>query len=87
MTLRLRRDGEKAELTVEDTGIGVPDEDLPHIFDRFYRVDKARSKAAGGSGLGLSIARDTAREYGGEIDAAKREYGGMVFTVRLPLDL
>jgi signal transduction histidine kinase len=80
----LKRDGSAVVLTVDDTGIGVPEDDLPHIFDRFYRVDKARSRAAGGSGLGLSIVRDTVLEYGGDIAAFRRETGGMRFVVRFP---
>ena len=71
-------------LTVEDDGIGIPEEDLPRVFDRFYRVDKARSRAYGGTGLGLSIVADTVRRCGGSIAAAAREGGGSVFTVRLP---
>lgn len=60
---------DKVVLTVTDTGLGIPEEDMPKIFERFYRVDKARSRAAGGTGLGLSIARDTARVHGGDITA------------------
>ena len=73
-----------AYITVEDNGIGIPEEDLDHVFERFYRVDKARSRAAGGTGLGLSIVRDTVRRRGGTIDAGPRPGGGTVFTVRLP---
>jgi signal transduction histidine kinase len=88
--VRLERQGKTVVLTVDDTGIGVPEEDLPHIFDRFYRVDKARSRAAGGSGLGLSIVRDTVLQYHGEIEAMRREGadkhgGGTRFVVRFPL--
>lgn len=72
-------------VTVEDNGIGVPEEDLERVFDRFYRVDKARSRAAGGTGLGLSIVKDTARRYGGSVRAERREGGGTVFTVLFPL--
>ncbi|MBR6259082.1 MAG: HAMP domain-containing protein [Oscillospiraceae bacterium] len=77
---------EKGEvsLAVEDTGIGIPDEDLPNIFDRFYRVDKARAREAGGSGLGLSIVRSAVSEHGGEITARRAEGGGMVFTAAFP---
>lgn len=77
--------GDKAILVVEDTGVGIPEEDISKVFDRFYRVDKARSRAAGGTGLGLSIVRDTARRYGGEVTAQRREKEGTRFTVTLPL--
>ena len=83
--LRLARDADWAVLTVEDTGIGIPEEDIPHIFDRFYRVDKARSREAGGSGLGLSIVRDTVKANGGTISVARRSTVGTRFTVRFPL--
>jgi signal transduction histidine kinase len=75
-------EAESAILTVADTGIGVPDEDMPYIFDRFYRVDKARSRDAGGSGLGLSIVRDTVHELNGTVTAEQLKDGGMVFEVR-----
>ena len=73
-------------ITVTDNGIGIPDEDLPHIFDRFYRVDKMRSRAVGGTGLGLSIVKDTIENRGGTIEASHGADGvGTVFTVHLPL--
>jgi signal transduction histidine kinase len=75
-------DDDSIVLTVADTGVGVPDEDMPYIFDRFYRVDKARSRDAGGSGLGLSIVRDTVRELNGTVTAEQLKDGGMVFEVR-----
>ena len=68
-------------LTVKDRGVGVPEDDIPHIFDRFYRVDKARSREAGGSGLGLAIVKDTVLELGGRIKASRRAGGGMSFHV------
>jgi len=68
-------------LTVKDRGVGVPEEDIPYIFDRFYRVDKARSREAGGSGLGLSIVKDTVTELGGKVKAERRKGGGMSFHV------
>ena len=79
-----KRDG-FAELTVADDGVGIPEEDIPRIFERFYRVDKARSRAAGGTGLGLSIVSNTVKKRNGTITAANRPVGGAVFTVRLPL--
>ena len=74
------------EIRVEDNGIGIPDEDMEHVFERFYRVDKNRSRAVGGTGLGLSIVSDTVRRRGGAIRAEHRQSGsGTVFIVELPL--
>ena len=67
-----------------DTGLGIPEEDLPKVFNRFYRVDKARSRAAGGTGLGLSIVRDTVRRHGGWVTARPRNPEGSLFTVGFP---
>lgn len=72
-------------LAVADSGIGIPDEDKGKVFDRFYRVDKARSREAGGTGLGLSIVRDTVAYSNGTIEVADRPGGGTVFQVRFPL--
>ena len=83
VTVRARED--QAVIAVEDTGVGIPDEDIGKVFDRFYRVDKARSRAAGGTGLGLSIVRDTANRLGGEVTVERREREGTRFTVSLPL--
>ena len=83
--VELCREKENAVLTVADSGIGIPEEDKPKIFDRFYRVDKARSREAGGTGLGLSIVRDTVVSNGGTIAVSDRPGGGTVFTVQLPL--
>jgi len=71
-------------LRVEDTGVGIPEEDLSKIFDRFYRVDKARSRAAGGTGLGLSIVQDTALQHGGRVSVRRREPEGTCFEVAFP---
>ncbi|NLV85962.1 MAG: HAMP domain-containing protein [Clostridiales bacterium] len=71
-------------LIVSDSGIGIPEEDMPHIFSRFYRVDKARSREAGGSGLGLSIVCDAVKLHGGSIKVEKRQKRGSRFTVFFP---
>lgn len=78
----VRKQGGQVILTVADRGPGIPEADLPRIFERFYRVDKARSRAAGGTGLGLSIVSDTVRRRGGTVEAANRSGGGAMFTVR-----
>ena len=80
----LFREAGQVVLTVEDNGAGIPEEDLPRLFERFYRVDKARSRAAGGTGLGLAIVSDTVERRGGTVTAANRPSGGAVFTVRWP---
>ena len=71
-------------LSVADNGPGIPEEDIERIFERFYRVDKARSRAAGGTGLGLAIVSDTVHKRGGTVSAANRKSGGAVFTVCWP---
>ncbi len=78
------RRGADAVVSVADTGPGIPPEDLPRLFERFYRVDKARSHAQGGTGLGLAIARTVARAHGGDIEVASRPGQGATFTVHLP---
>jgi two-component system phosphate regulon sensor histidine kinase PhoR len=80
----LRTDGEFV-ITVADEGPGIPEADLSRIFERFYRVDKARSRESGGTGLGLSIVKHIVGILGGEVRAANRQPGGAVFTVRLPV--
>ena len=80
----LHRVKEEIWLSFSDTGIGVPENALPYLFDRFYRVDKARSRQAGGSGLGLSIVRDLVRRNYGTVTAERKEEGGMVFWVKFP---
>ena len=81
----LTRSGKKAVIVVKDTGVGIPEEDLPHIFDRFYRVDKARSRETGGTGLGLSIVKQFVLLHGGAISAASTVGEGTTFTIELPL--
>ena len=79
------RDGE-AVATVRDTGIGIPAEHLPHVFDRFYRVDRARSREQGGTGLGLSITRSLVLAHGGRIELDGAPGRGTTCTVTLPLE-
>lgn len=83
--LRLYREGGFVCMIIEDSGIGIPGEDLPHIFDRFYRVDKARSREAGGSGLGLSIVRSATITNGGSIDVSANVPQGTRFSLVFPL--
>ena len=82
--LSLFRQEDDILVTVEDTGIGIPNDALEHIFERFYRVDKARSRQAGGSGLGLSIVHELVLRNYGQIEAEQREEGGTRFIVRFP---
>ncbi len=82
--VRLLRRDEEVVVQVEDTGVGIPADALDHIFERFYRVDKARSRQAGGSGLGLSIVHDLVERNFGEIQVERREEGGTRFTVTFP---
>jgi signal transduction histidine kinase len=72
------------QITVRDSGPGIPPEALPHVFERFYRADRSRSRAEGGSGLGLAIARQLAEAHGGSLTAANHPQGGAVFTLILP---
>ncbi|HZG85529.1 HAMP domain-containing sensor histidine kinase [Paenibacillus sp.] len=72
--------------TVKDYGIGIPQEDIAHIFDRFYRVDKARNRETGGTGLGLSIAKQIVDSHGGNINVVSKEGEGTSFTVTLKID-
>jgi signal transduction histidine kinase len=73
-------------IQVQDSGPGIPEDALPHIFERFYRADSARSRPEGGTGLGLSIARQLAEAHGGSLMAANHPNGGAVFTLCLPED-
>ena len=82
--LMLRAEDEFIRLTVSDTGIGIPEEDRFNIFSRFYRVDKARSREAGGSGLGLSIVHDAVQAHGGSIAVGQNKPQGSKFIVSFP---
>lgn len=84
VTLALRRQGQVAEVLVADTGIGIPAEHLPRIFERFYRVDRARSRSQGGTGLGLAIVKQIAEAHGGQVRVRSEPGVGSTFTVALP---
>lgn len=84
VTVTLRTDGDRIRMEVEDTGIGIPENERESIFHRFYRVDKARSREAGGSGLGLSIAHDAVLQHRGTIEVEEVEPQGTRFIVTLP---
>lgn len=83
--LTLSENGTDVLLTVADTGVGIPEESMEHIFKRFYRVDKARSRAAGGAGLGLSIVHDMVTRNAGTVSVSPGKDSGTVFTVTFPL--
>jgi signal transduction histidine kinase len=85
VSLSLQRNGTHAEIRVRDTGIGISESDLPHIFERFYRADKARSRELGGTGLGLSIGRWIANAHGGDVQVENSTPNGTTFLVGLPL--
>ena len=84
VTVRLTTVGEGIVLTVEDTGHGIEPEHLPHLFERFYRTDRARAKDSGGTGLGLAIVKEIAEAHGGSISATSQSDKGSIFTLRLP---
>ena len=73
------------EFSVIDQGVGIPQRDLDRIFERFYRVDRARSRATGGTGLGLSIVRHVAGNHGGDVAVSSTEGEGSIFTLTLPV--
>ena len=84
VNVSLKGDESTVRLTVADTGIGIPEEDRLNIFSRFYRVDKARSREAGGSGLGLSIVHDAVQAHGGSIAVGQNKPQGSKFIVSFP---
>lgn len=85
VSVRLSQEGGVARLEVEDTGIGIPEEHLPRIFERFYRVDKGRSRATGGTGLGLAIVRHIVESHGGRVGVSSEAGLGSKFWVTLPV--
>jgi two-component system phosphate regulon sensor histidine kinase PhoR len=85
ITLSVQSVGERLKITVADTGIGIPSDDLERIFERFYRVDKARSREEGGTGLGLSIVKHIVENYGGRVEVESTLNQGSVFRFTVPL--
>jgi two-component system phosphate regulon sensor histidine kinase PhoR len=85
VTVRLARHGERAEIEVADTGIGIPASHLPRIFERFYRVDKGRAREEGGTGLGLAIVKHVAQAHRGRVEVESEPGAGSTFRVFLPL--
>ena len=75
-----------AVIAVADTGTGIPEEDIPHIFERFYRADKSRSRATGRAGLGLAIVKQLVEAHGGEIAVESKVGRGAEFTFTLPVE-
>ena len=86
ITCRLYETRNKVILSVSDQGLGIPRKDIPHIFDRFYRVDKARSRKQGGSGLGLAISKEVVEALGGQLWAESVEGRGSTFYIALPYE-
>jgi two-component system sensor histidine kinase SenX3 len=84
--VRTRVANDWIEIMVADEGVGIPQRDLDRIFERFYRVDRARSRTTGGTGLGLSIVRHVATNHGGEVLVSSSEGEGSTFVFRLPAD-
>jgi two-component system phosphate regulon sensor histidine kinase PhoR len=85
VTLEVRSDGHSVSILVHDDGVGIPLSDQPHIFERFYRVHKDRSRDAGGTGLGLSIVKHTVQAHGGSVSVQSNPGSGATFFMNLPI--
>jgi signal transduction histidine kinase len=85
VALRAEREADWVTLVVEDTGVGIPPDHLPHVFERFYRADSARDRASGGAGLGLAIVRELVEAMHGQVGATSEVGQGSRFWVRLPV--
>jgi two-component system sensor histidine kinase SenX3 len=86
VAIALNRNQDLSEITVSDQGIGIPEKDIERIFERFYRVDPARSRETGGTGLGLSIVKHIVGNHGGDLTVWSKENSGSTFTIRLPIN-
>jgi len=86
ISLEAHTEGKWAKITVSDTGLGIPSEDIPHIFQRFYRVDKARSRDMGGTGLGLAIVKHLVNRQGGEVSVQSKLNKGSQFSFTVPIN-
>jgi signal transduction histidine kinase len=84
VTITARENGGDIEVTVADSGVGISPEDLPNIFERFYRADKSRARTTGGAGLGLTIARQIIGAHGGDIRAESEDGRGARFIFTIP---
>lgn len=84
ITVRLRSDGDGARLDVADTGTGVPEHELPRLFERFHRIEGARSRSHEGSGIGLALVQALVRLHGGEVEVTSKEGTGTTFRIRIP---
>ena len=84
MTVAVRRTDTGSEVSVSDSGPGIDEDELPHVFERFYRVEKSRSRSAGGSGLGLAIAKELVEIHGGRIWVESQAGKGSKFTFAIP---
>lgn len=86
ITVAAQEEENRLEVSVSDTGIGIEKEDLPFVFERFYRVDKSRARSGGGAGLGLTIAKYLVEAHGGSIKAESEYSKGAKFTLTIPLE-
>jgi two-component system phosphate regulon sensor histidine kinase PhoR len=84
ITISAEKDKKFVRVEVKDTGIGIPPEDLPRVFERFYRVDKARSRELGGTGLGLAIVKHIVQAHGGEVSVTSVPSQGSTFIFTIP---
>jgi signal transduction histidine kinase len=82
--VRVRAENGQAVIEVADTGIGIADDDIPHVFSRFWRADEARASSSGGLGIGLAVTKEIVERHRGSIGVARRDSGGTVFTIRIP---